>query len=60
MGPASDAAAVVDARLAVHGLEGLYVAGAAVMPVVVNAPTDAASLMIGDRAGEFVAGGARP
>ena len=44
MGPASDTAAVVDARLVVHGVEGLYVAGAAVMPVVVNAPPSAASL----------------
>lgn len=54
MGPASDAAAVVDATLAVHGLSGLRVAGAAVMPVVVNAPPDAASLMIGDRAAELL------
>jgi choline dehydrogenase-like flavoprotein len=36
------------------------VAGASVMPVVVNAPPVAAALMIGDRAGEFVAAAARP
>ena len=56
MGPAGATDAVVDARLAVHGVEGLYVVGTAVMPTVVNAPPDAAALMIGDRGGEFVAG----
>lgn len=55
MGPASAADAVVDARLAVHGVEGLHVVGTAVMPTVVNAPPDAAALMIGERGGEFVA-----
>ncbi len=55
MGPAGAANAVVDPRLAVHGVDGLYVVGAAVMPTIVNAPPDAASLMIGDRGGEFVA-----
>jgi choline dehydrogenase len=54
MGPASDPAAVVGEGLDVHGLDGLFVVGAAVMPMVVNAPPDAAALMIGDRGGEFV------
>lgn len=54
MGPASDPAAVVDATLAVHGVSGLRVAGASVMPVVVNAPPAAACLMIGDRAAELL------
>lgn len=54
MGRAADRNAVVDATLAVHGLRGLHVAGASVMPTVVNAPPEAASLMIGDRAAEFV------
>ncbi len=54
MGAAANAAAVVDATLAVHGVRGLRVAGAAVMPVVVNAPPAAASLMIGDRAAGFL------
>lgn len=57
MGPAGSAAAVVDATLAVHGVAGLRVAGAAVMPVVVNAPPASASLMIGDRAAEFLLAG---
>ena len=54
MGGAGDKAAVVDATLGVHGVAGLRVAGAAVMPVVVNAPPAAASLMLGDRAAEFL------
>lgn len=54
MGPAADGAAVVDATLAVHGVAGLRVAGAAVMPDIVNAPPAAASLMIGDRVAAFV------
>ncbi len=58
MGPVTDPAAVVDATLAVHGVQGLRVAGAAVMPDIVNAPPEAASLMIGDRCAEFVLRGA--
>lgn len=54
MGRASDTAAVVDTTLAVHGVAGLRVAGAAVMPTVVNAPPEAASTMIGDRAADFL------
>lgn len=54
MGPATDPAAVVDPTLAVHGVQGLRVAGAAVMPDIVNAPPEAASLMMGDRCAEFV------
>ena len=60
MGPATDPTAVVGDTLAVHGIDGLHVAGAAVMPMVVNAPPDAAALMIGDRGGEFVAAAPRP
>lgn len=44
---------VVDARLAVHGVEGLRVADASVMPDVVNATTHAACVMIGARAAGF-------
>ena len=58
MGPAGDPDAVVDATLAVHGVQGLHVAGAAVMPDMVNAPPDAAALMIGERCAEFVRRGA--
>lgn len=56
MGPASDRTAVVDATLAVHGVTGLRVAGAAVMPDIVNAPPDAAALMLGERAAAWLRG----
>lgn len=48
MGPASDRDAVVDDRLRVHGIEGVRVADASIMPVIVNAPTHAACVMIGE------------
>jgi choline dehydrogenase len=57
MGAADDPMAVVDNRLAVHGVTGLHVAGAAVMPAIVNAPPAAASLMLGDRAAGFLRNG---
>jgi choline dehydrogenase len=50
-----DADAVVDPRLRVHGLEGLRVADASVMPAVTSGNTNAPSLMIGERAADFIA-----
>jgi choline dehydrogenase len=52
-----DDAAVVDARLRVRGVEGLYVVDASVMPEVVNSQTAAACVMIADRASEWVGSG---
>ena len=45
---------VVDARLRVHGVEGLRVADASVMPTVTTGNTNAPSIMIGQRAVEFI------
>ena len=50
----TDAAAVVDQRLRVHGVEGLRVADASIMPMVTTGNTNAPSIMIGERAAEFV------
>jgi len=50
----SDADAVVDSELRVHGLRGLRVADASVMPSIISAPTNAASFMIGGRAAELI------
>jgi choline dehydrogenase len=56
MGPASDRLAVVDASLRVRGIEGLLVADASIMPEVVNATTNAACVMIGEKASELLSG----
>ena len=52
----TDEAAVVDPQLRVHGIEGLRVADASVMPTVTTGNTNAPSIMIGERVAEFVAG----
>jgi choline dehydrogenase len=54
MGPPSDATAVVDAQLRVHGIAGLRVADASVMPDIPSANTCAASMMIGEKAADLV------
>ena len=54
MGAASDRSAVVDTRLRVHGLEGLRVADASMMPTIINANTNAPCIMIGERAADFI------
>ena len=49
MGPSDDPYAVVDQRCAVHGMDGLYVADASVMPKMVRANTNLTVIMIGER-----------
>jgi len=51
-----DENAVVDPRLRVHGVEGLRVADASVMPLVSSGNTHAPTVMIGERAAELVLG----
>ena len=51
-----DADAVVDNNLRVHGVRGLRVADASVMPSIVAAPTNAPSIMIGGRAATLIKG----
>ena len=50
----TDALAVVDPALNVHGIAGLRVADASVMPTVISGNTNAAAIMIGERAADFV------
>ncbi len=54
MGPASDAMAVVDQRGRVHGLQGLRVADASVMPDCVRANTNVTAMVIGERVSDFI------
>jgi choline dehydrogenase len=49
-----DEMAVVDPRLRVHGIDGLWVADASVMPAVTTGNTHAPSIMIGERVADFV------
>ncbi len=55
MGPASDPQAVVDARLRVHGIAGLRIADASVMPTITSGNTAAPTLMIAERAAQWIA-----
>ncbi len=57
MGPASDQMAVVDQRLSIHGLEGIKVADASVMPNVIRANTNCTTIMIGERCAEWIRNG---
>jgi choline dehydrogenase len=50
----TDPDAVVDSELRVHGVRGLRVADASVMPSVISGATNAPSIMIGGRAAEFI------
>ncbi|MFC5698983.1 GMC family oxidoreductase [Pseudomonas sp. GCM10022186] len=51
----NDEDAVVDSQLRVHGLQGLRVIDASIMPTLVGGNTNAASIMIAERAAEWVA-----
>lgn len=56
MGAATDPMAVVDPELRVRGIEGLRVADASVMPVVVTSNLNASVIMIGEKAADLAAG----
>ena len=54
MGPSSDPSAVVDQFCRVHGLDGLRVIDASVMPEITRANTNATTIMIAERAADFI------
>jgi choline dehydrogenase-like flavoprotein len=50
----SDPMAVVDAQLRVHGITGLRIADASIMPTLTSGNTNAPSIMIGEKAAEML------
>jgi choline dehydrogenase len=54
MGPATDPRSVVDARLRVHGVAGLRVADASVMPTITSGNTNSPTLMIAEKASDMI------
>ena len=50
---------VVDAELRVHGVAGLRVADASIMPAPISGNTNAAAIMIGEKAADLVAAALR-
>ena len=46
--------AVVDERLKIHGLQNIRVADASVMPEITSGNLNAPTLMIGERAADFI------
>lgn len=56
MGPSSKAESVVDDQLRVHGLQGLRVVDASIMPAVPSANTSAAVFMIAEKAADMILG----
>ena len=56
-GPASDPMAVVDQYGRIHGIQGLRVADASIMPECVRANTNATTMMIDERMADFIRSG---
>jgi choline dehydrogenase len=60
MGPATDPQAVVDDNLRIHGMEALRVVDASIMPTMLSANLNAATLMLADKASDMIRGRKAP
>ncbi|MDO4681204.1 MAG: GMC family oxidoreductase N-terminal domain-containing protein [Lautropia sp.] len=60
MGPADQPGTVVDHELRVHGLQGLRVIDASIMPSLPSVNTNASALMIGEKGADLVLGRTLP
>ena len=54
-----DPAAVVDTRLRLNGIVGLRVVDNSIMPTVISSNTNAAAIMIGEKAADMIRADAR-
>lgn len=54
MGPVTDPDAVVDPRLKVHGIDGLRVVDASIMPTLIAGHPNAVVYMIGEKASDMI------
>ena len=56
MGPVTDKTSVVDDELRVHGLQGIRVVDASIMPSMPSANTYSSTMMIAEKASDMIRG----